>query len=57
MMEKRQGLKIGCIEEIAYKMNYISEEGLINMSKKYIKSGYGNYILKIINENKDKNLI
>ena len=52
MMEKRQGLKIGCIEEIAYKMNYISEEGLINLSKKYIKSGYGNYILKIINENK-----
>ena len=56
MMEKRQGLKIGCIEEIAYKMNYISEEGLINLSKKYIKSGYGNYILKIINENKN-NLI
>ena len=52
MMEKRQGLKIGCIEEIAYKMNYISEEELINLSKKYIKSGYGNYILKIINENK-----
>ncbi len=57
MMEKRQGLKIGCIEEIAYKMNYISEEGLINLSKKYIKSGYGNYILKIINENKYNNLI
>ncbi|MDA8158326.1 MAG: glucose-1-phosphate thymidylyltransferase RfbA [Deltaproteobacteria bacterium] len=57
MMEKRQGLKIGCIEEIAYKMNYISEEGLINLSKKYIKSAYGNYILKIINENKDNNLI
>ncbi len=56
MMEKRQGLKIGCIEEIAYKMNYISEEELINLSKKYIKSGYGNYILKIINENKDNNL-
>ena len=57
MMEKRQGLKIGCIEEIAYKMNYISEEGLINLSKKYIKSGYGQYILKIINENKDKDII
>ncbi len=57
MMEKRQGLKIGCIEEIAYKINYISEEGLIKLSKKYIKSGYGNYILKIINENKYNNLI
>ena len=54
MMEKRQGLKVGCIEEIAYKMNYISEEELMNLSKKYIKSGYGNYILKIINENKNK---
>jgi glucose-1-phosphate thymidylyltransferase len=54
MMEKRQGLKIGCIEEIAYKMNYISEEDLVNLSKKYIKSGYGNYILKIINENQNK---
>jgi glucose-1-phosphate thymidylyltransferase len=52
MMEKRQGLKIGCIEEIAYRMNYISAEELGNLSKKYIKSGYGNYILKIMNENK-----
>ncbi len=54
MMEKRQGLKIGCIEEIAYKMKYISEGELINLSKKYVKSGYGNYILKIINENQNK---
>ncbi|MGC8554361.1 MAG: glucose-1-phosphate thymidylyltransferase RfbA [Candidatus Acidulodesulfobacterium sp.] len=52
MMEKRQGLKIGCIEEIAYKMNFISEKELLGLSEKYIKSGYGNYILKIINENK-----
>ena len=57
MTEKRQGLKIGCIEEIAYKMNYISEDELINLSKKYAKSGYGNYILKIINEDKGRNII
>ncbi len=52
MTEKRQGLKIGCIEEIAYKMNYISEEGLTKLYNKYAKSGYGKYILRIINENK-----
>jgi len=51
-MEKRQGLKIGCIEEIAYKMKYISAEELKNLSEKYIKSGYGGYIQRIINENK-----
>lgn len=58
MMEKRQGLKIGCIEEIAYKMNYISLEALRELSNRCIKSGYGGYILKIvegeINKNKNK---
>ena len=55
MMEKRQGLKIGCIEEIAYKMNYISVEELEKLSNKYIKSGYGGYILKIAEGEKNKN--
>jgi glucose-1-phosphate thymidylyltransferase len=55
MMEKRQGLKIGCIEEIAYKMNYISLKELEKLSNKCIKSSYGRYILRIINENKNKN--
>lgn len=50
MMEKRQGLKIGCIEEIAYKMDYISLDGLKELSKKYIKSSYGKYIVKIMND-------
>ncbi|MCL4542838.1 MAG: glucose-1-phosphate thymidylyltransferase RfbA [Deltaproteobacteria bacterium] len=55
MMEKRQGLKIGCIEEIAYKMNYISVDGLEKLSNKYIKSDYGRYILKIAEGEKNKN--
>lgn len=52
MVEKRQGLKIGCIEEIAYKMNYISIDRLRESSEKFLKSSYGAYILRIINENK-----
>ena len=55
MMEKRQGLKIGCVEEIAYKMNYISVEELKELSNKCIKSGYGGYILKIVSDEKNKN--
>ena len=54
-MEKRQGLKIGCVEEIAYKMNYISVEELKELSNKCIKSGYGGYILKIVSDEKNKN--
>ncbi len=52
MMEKRQGLKIGCIEEIAYKMKYISLEELKEVANKYIKSSYGKYLLRIIHEEK-----
>ncbi len=52
MMEKRQGLKIGCIEEIAYNMGYISDKDLRRFSEKYAKSGYGGYILKIIGGDK-----
>lgn len=54
MTEKRQGLKIGCIEEIAYKMNYISLDALRDLSDRCIKSSYGAYILKIISDEKKK---
>lgn len=47
MVEKRQGQKVGCIEEIAYKMNWIDKEQLIRLSKKYDKSGYGDYLLSM----------
>ncbi len=48
IIEERQGLKIGCIEEIAYRMNYISADQLRQIAKPLVKSGYGDYLLKVI---------
>jgi len=48
IIEERQGLKIGCIEEIAYRMGYISGDQLREIAKPLIKSGYGEYLLKIL---------
>jgi glucose-1-phosphate thymidylyltransferase len=47
VIEERQGLKIGCIEEIAFKMNFISKEQLIKIATPLTKSGYGTYLLKM----------
>ncbi len=47
VIEKRQGLKIGCIEEIAYRMNFIDKTQLLALADKYAKSGYGEYLRKI----------
>ena len=47
VVEKRQGYKIGCIEEVAYRMNYINREQLISLANQYNKSGYGEYLRKI----------
>ena len=48
VLEKRQGFKISCIEEIAYKKGFINEEQLSESVKKYGKSGYGNYLKSLI---------
>lgn len=48
VIEERQGLKIGCIEEIAYNMGYITKEQLETEAKKLVKSGYGQYLLNLI---------
>ncbi len=48
VIEERQGLKIGCIEEIAYEMGFISAAQLENLGNKYIKSGYGEYLLNLL---------
>ena len=48
VIEERQGLKIGCIEEIAYRMGFISASELEEIAKPLVKSGYGQYLLKII---------
>lgn len=47
-IEDRQGLKIGCIEEIAYQKGFINAEGLEKLGHKYLKSGYGEYLLSLL---------
>lgn len=47
VIEDRQGLKIGAIEEVAYKMGYISKKQLHNLAKPLLKSGYGQYLLHL----------
>lgn len=44
VIEQRQGLKIGCIEEIAYRMGFINDQQLLNLAKPLEKSGYGQYL-------------
>lgn len=48
ILEKRQGIKISCIEEIAYRMGYISAEKLQEIAKPLEKSGYGEYLLNLL---------
>lgn len=47
VIEERQGLKIGCIEEVAYRMGYINKAQLHKLAEPLLKSGYGNYLLSI----------
>jgi glucose-1-phosphate thymidylyltransferase len=47
VIEERQGLKIGCIEEIAYRNGYINKEQLIELAKPLVKSGYGSYLMNL----------
>lgn len=48
LIEERQGRKIGCIEEAAYRMGLITKTQLANIAQPLLKSGYGNYLLDII---------
>jgi len=47
VIEERQGLKIGCIEEVAYRMGFIDKAQLQTLGAELVKSGYGKYLLKI----------
>ncbi|HLL96315.1 MAG TPA: glucose-1-phosphate thymidylyltransferase RfbA [Spirosoma sp.] len=48
VIEERQGLKIGCIEEIAYRMKFIDADQLTDIAKPLVKSGYGAYLLSLM---------
>ena len=48
VIEERQGLKIGCIEEIAYRKGFIDAEQLKKIAEPLVKSGYGQYLLEIL---------
>lgn len=50
VIEERQGLKIGCIEEIAYRKGFITKQQLKQLAEPLIKSGYGIYLMDIVNE-------
>ncbi|MFM9007605.1 MAG: glucose-1-phosphate thymidylyltransferase RfbA [Bacteroidota bacterium] len=50
VIEERQGLKIGCIEEVAFRMGYINHEGLEALAGPLVKSGYGTYLRSILEE-------
>ena len=53
-IEKRQGLKIACLEGIAYRKGWISEEKMRDLAKPMNKNQYGQYLLKVIDEMKEE---
>lgn len=50
VIENRQGFKIGCIEEIAYRKGFIDRQQLLKIAEPLTKSGYGQYLLNVVNE-------
>ena len=48
VIEERQGMKIGCIEDVAFRMGYINADQLRSIAKPLVKSGYGQYLLNIL---------
>ncbi len=50
VIEDRQGLKIGCIEEVAWKNGFIDDEQLERLAHKYMKSGYGEYLMQLLRQ-------
>lgn len=48
VIEKRQSQKISCIEEVAYRMGFIDKAQLIVLADKFLKSGYGQHLIKIV---------
>ncbi len=51
VLEQRQGLRIGCVEEVAYRMGFITKEELVELARSLKSSGYGEYLLSLVKEN------
>jgi len=50
VIEERQGLKIGCIEEVAFRMGFINKAQLKKLAEPLVKSGYGEYLMRLIQQ-------
>lgn len=50
-IEHRQSVKIACVEEVAYRMGYIKRDDLLSLAQPLRKSGYGEYLMRLSNEN------
>lgn len=50
VLEKRQGLKIACLEGIAYRRGWISREKMLDIAKPMLKNQYGQYLMKVVDE-------
>ena len=50
VIQERQGLKVGCIEEVAYIMKFIDKEKLVEIAQPLLKSGYGQYLMNLVNK-------
>lgn len=56
VLEKRQGLKVSCLEDIAYRQGWITEERMRELAQPMLKNQYGQYLLKVIDEVKESGL-
>ena len=56
VLEKRQGLKVACLEEIAYHQGWISADKLRELAKPMLKNQYGQYLLKVAEEKQNSTL-
>ena len=50
VLEKRQGLKIGCLEDIAYRQGWIAKERMLEIARPMLQNEYGKYLMKVVEE-------